>query len=258
MKTKNKLGMWSSECGVKTDRKRSAGVEAASALPTPHSPRRTSRAAFSLVEILVVIVIIMILLGIGIAYGPGTIQPAEKNQTRTTLNALEGVNAEFERLTGSPVDISGNSTTYVSSAPPIGGANSALTINNASTWESYTILRFVSVIVSSGSSSAPAKLLSSLSEKVYRVNSSPNWLEVDDAWGKRIVYVQTGVSYSGTPEAVMPKKPFSYFASAGPDGSFGDYRQLALQMQGNTLTAANAALAKAAADNIYSYEGASK
>lgn len=84
----------------------------------------------------------------------------------------------------------------------------------------------------------------------------PNgFLELRDAWGTKIIYVAF-VNYEDDIESddFLPARQNAYFASAGPDGLWGDYRELRRQIDDPSLNDLEQDAVDAAADNLYSFE----
>ncbi|QNN23929.1 prepilin-type N-terminal cleavage/methylation domain-containing protein [Planctomycetales bacterium ZRK34] len=233
-----KRGTGNLELGTLDHRQQGRGaVIPHSAIAVPHSTR-----GFTLIEILVVVAILMVLMGIGIAYGPGMLAPNEVAQTRTTLKNLAAINDEFALRTGSRVNAA-NINQFL--ATVTGGSYKQL-----------------------GDQEPFVNMIASFSDKILRrtdPTEDESYWQVYDAWGKIVVYVTPGyatktvevdnkTSDSELDLELLPRKSFAYFASAGPDGQWGDDALLQeMLVDGPFSNDSKQKLATEAADNVYSF-----
>jgi prepilin-type N-terminal cleavage/methylation domain-containing protein len=229
---------------------------------------------FSLVEILVVIAIIAILVGISVPAFMSRQGPA--SATRVTLDALKGAATEFEVETGKPA-VSLNSgiyanpvytnysgTQYLDPNPPAPQSPPAKakigdSVSDAATnFENYSISRFVHQLMIYPTTN---KMLRSLGPEVFLDSDGDNFADVVDGWGNKIVYYNpaddfnTTSNQNNTQAQLFPISRTPYFASAGEDGEWGDYRDLIKYRKNpSSLSASETTLANEAMDNLYSFD----
>lgn len=229
-----------------------------------------SAIGFTLIEIIVVVAIIMVLLGIGIAYGPGMLAPNEEAATRTTLKNLSLI-ADENKLLGAPTVNHRLSvkTPYDWTDDKLHNAwNETGTADGRldGTIKEDSIERFVW-----GTMRGAAKeMYGSFADNVMTdtdggsdLNGDGNaqedgFWEIRDAWGNKIVYVtyvrhDDGHTNDGDDDYddFLPVRSYPFFASAGPDGKWGDFRELQKRLNGDSYDEDEA---DPAADNIYSFE----
>lgn len=176
--------------------------------------RSHARAAFSLIEVLVVVAIIIVLVAIAIAGINIAYQRSEEGATRALLGNLAGVEKEYRAQTGQAIPASAN-----------GDLDSDTD-------------RFL-YIVQDGSS-ACREMLRRLPASTITLGSiagSQGVTAVKDPWDKLVRY------NDGSGGSSMPKAPYPYFASAGADGNWGSYTS-------DDPNQPNAA----AKDNLFSFE----
>lgn len=183
---------------------------------------RQSATGFTLIEIIVVVAILMLLLGIGLAYGPGLLAPAERQQTVITLKNLQMINDEYAALTGSHYQPTQNDP-------------------------QLRIEEFVNAMLTSGDRNLK-NLMASLDENILvnieEDSSDPPEWRLRDAWGNDIFYRLAGETTQGlSGSQQLPNKTFPYFASPGPDGQWGD-----------VTAATNTPAYDKSIDNLYSFD----
>ena len=242
---------------------------------TPHHPhdRRTRTRprgiarGFTLIEILIVISIIAILTGILVAAFMNRQGP--QSATRITLSALKGAAVEYEvELQTAPVSM--NQGEYASQVrtnfsggqyidpnedPPkakIGG-----TADTETNFRDFSISRFCHQLLKYPTTN---KMLMSLGREVIIDADGDGFADVVDGWGRKIVYYNPADNFDRDNDEnqkhaeLFPASRTPYFASAGEDGQWGDYRELQRFLKKESQTAAEEKLALEAQDNLYSFE----
>ncbi len=229
--------------------------------------RRHGASGFTLIEILVVVSIIMILIGIMAAAFMNRQGPA--SATRITLAALKGAAVEYEVQTGEPAT-SGRKDPYNGSVPrnfvnnqyvePAtvhGNAVIGETTSGSADVQGFSIERFVHQLMPNPTTQ---KMIISLGKDALVDSDGNRFADVVDGWGNKIIYYNPADDFDSTDQQNTPNTRFlpvsrtPYFASAGEDGKWGDHRQLIRQRKNESLTAAQATLAKEAEDNVYSFD----
>ena len=183
--------------------------------PTTRPRPDSSRRAFTLIEILVTISIIALLLGIGVAGMSALYGEADKSRTQVMLRQLQGVITEYAAHTKGTLPAANNDIAAV-----------------------------VGDIKNNGGEAAEL-MLRSIDKQFWNggsYNGGTGNQAILDAWGKEIEYVQANGTGDGAINQ-QPRRPQSYFASAGRDGEWGSYTD------GN-IDAPN----PAAKDNLFSFE----
>lgn len=189
---------------------------------TPHTHRcdRTTRqaAGWSLIELLVVVGIIAILLAILINTAAESRGPVE--QTKVTLKALMGIYDEYEASMSSTSALSTKGMTG-------GGIQNFCTIANQL--------------------ERTRKLLFTLGKDVaIDTNADGRVDTIKDGWGGDLEFLD------GVNAGAAIHRPYkgAYFASMGPDGKWGDYRE---QVKKETAQSFNATAVLEYSDNVYSF-----
>jgi prepilin-type N-terminal cleavage/methylation domain-containing protein len=239
--------------------------------PQPHHhPAHSPRRGFTLIEIMVVVVILLLLLSIGVSLGPSVLGVGDEALTKTMLNQLAAVSEEYQARVGSTVNINlSNDYIYTKNSGTAGTGK--LTITNYTAYITRSGERFIALTYKRGSKDGVGRMYASIageglkdtatavmepdgtvasSIKKYDQSGGVNseglgFLEPVDGWGTRLVYYQPNHAYSG----FLPKRSAPYWASAGPDGRFGN---------ANPTVAVGSVSEKEAyndsRDNIYSYD----
>lgn len=152
---------------------------------------------FTITELLVAISIIAVLLGIGATAGVKMYGSYHSEQVKAMMNGLLGANEEYKAVRGqgpAPDNDSGSSSqSFVTAMNQVGTAEKMMVAAmNSSTGDAF--------------------------EKTFRNN------KIYDRWDTEIQY-RTDNDGTGTQSGVdndkLPKSPFPFFVSAGPDGEFG-------------------------------------
>ncbi|MAE65487.1 MAG: hypothetical protein CMJ18_14550 [Phycisphaeraceae bacterium] len=181
---------------------------------------RAARCAFTIIEILVVVAIMGLLITLVVVAGNRMSDNAKINQTKSLLSALSGIATEFEMA------LDGHADDLMDVQP----AGSPYPDD-----ESKYIRRFVE----------QAKKVPALERQLNALNQeSFDGEVVVDAWGRPLMYARRNDHDASDPSAVrnrLPEYAWPFFASAGPDGDFGDVR-------------VNGSAQLPEGDNLYSYE----
>ncbi|MEM8493970.1 MAG: prepilin-type N-terminal cleavage/methylation domain-containing protein [Planctomycetota bacterium] len=236
--------------------------------PTAH------RRGFTLIELLVTISIIAILVGILSPVALRMLGEAEVGRTRAILNALSAALDEYKLVTGEVPD---HTLTT--------GTNA---INNLEVSDDddddTTIGLLLSRIAQAGGTAESimragigrqglawdrdADGVFSPEEKdpiPFQVAAGdptdltryldPELWTLEDPWGSKLRYaarVSHGDNF--TEDDYLPAHPTPFFASAGPDGEWGDARRLVERENGESLSDDELEDAEQAEDNVYSFQ----
>ncbi len=213
---------------------------------------RTHHAAFTLVEIMVVIAILVLLIGIGLGVIGSVTGAGDEQATRMTLATADGIATEYYARTGTYVNHLGRtpidwSTPKTHNDPYT--ADSRARIDDGSGQDlvrNSSIERFV--WASFKIRDLREGVYTSFDENVLNDQSGNDFLELRDAWGNKIVYVQH-VYKADDPDGVdrgeddfLPPRTSPFFASAGPDGQWGSVDDQGVPDED-------------AEDNLYSFSG---
>lgn len=239
-------------------------------MTTPHPSRPSAprplgpfRAGFSLIEILVTISIIVLLVGVTFPVALKMLASAETSTARGMLSGLAAAADDYNISTQatvdhkSTVDAFGNVITLDVGQPE----------PNTGTGPDATLGYF---IFSAGQNPSTAQAIALATKKDLQLNNRPltninddiangnltlanfETVVLLDPWDTQIRYAyKVSHSDSFTDDDYLPAHPSAYFASAGPDGLFGevdDNNQPDATVDNNNDGVADAA------DNIYSFQ----
>ncbi|MEM7576588.1 MAG: prepilin-type N-terminal cleavage/methylation domain-containing protein [Planctomycetota bacterium] len=234
----------------------------------PHHDRNVTsphRAAFTLIELLVTISIIAILVGILSPVALRMLANADVSRTRATLNALSAALDEYKLTTGDVPDhtrttgtdainnlvVSDNDTDttiglFLSRVAQVGGAAESIMRagigRQGLTWDGQK---------------DPPPFAQAVRDGNVADYLDPELWTLADPWDGKLRYAAR-VSH-GDPfndDDYLPANPTPFFASAGPDGEWGDAEELAKLLNPNETdpTGNDLEQAKFAEDNVYSFQ----
>ncbi len=195
---------------------------------------------FSLIELLVVISLAAVLLTLGVIAGNAMRDRAEAGLERSVLIGLSGAVDEYATRVGRPPD-------HTDLSVP------GLAVSSDDAQDS-TIGLFLSKAHQLGEDASVWKMITSATRDGLVIGDGTDvttWSYVD-MWGGKLRYARR-VSHTDAFAAddYLPAHPAPFFASAGPDGAFGDYQQVLLQEAGQPH---DADAARATQDNLYSFD----
>ena len=255
----------------------------------PPAPR-----AFTLIELMVAIAIIVILTAIGLTVGNNLVRSNEINRTRTIMANAMQIATEYEVTIGpvpnhlasveTPIDWTndgGNPPKQFNSPAglPDAASNKSYDLDDvtgtqqqkeADLWKN-SIERFVWATQRVG---ALKKFYATFRPESLKdtdpVSSGKGYLEILDAWNRKLIYVtyvripdnaNNASVPDDTSDDFLPKRETYYFASAGPDGKWGhaspddpsvniaDYKQ-----GSETPAETKSRLREESGDNVYSID----
>lgn len=224
--------------------------------------RPRSVRGFSLMELMIVMFIIVLMAGLLLVAGNKVQTSAKVNQTRVTLSVCKAALDEYELnnkgkrlphlgagdgIAYVPIDWA---TPKVRNAPDASGS-AVITDDDGLFYAS--IERFVWAMLRNPTTE---KMVKSIDARSYRDYDENGFLEVTDAFGgsnrKKLLYLSyVDHDDNYTEDDILPERDKPYFASAGPDGLWGDWREYRKREEGDSH---NADLATEAEDNLYSFE----
>ncbi|MEM8781562.1 MAG: prepilin-type N-terminal cleavage/methylation domain-containing protein [Planctomycetota bacterium] len=240
-----------------------------------HKAQSEFRLGFTLIELLVTISIIAILVGILSPVALRMLADADVSRARGTLNALTAGLDEYQLNSGevpnhtlttgadaipnlvvSEDDDEEEDTTiglYLSRVMQLGGTTESIVRagigRQGLSWDQEN-----DGFDSDDRDPPPFSVVSGNATSLQRYLDVSLWT-LTDPWDTKLRYaarVSHGDSF--TDDDYLPAHPTPFFASAGPDGEFGDAELLAELEDGGTLSDEDLELARLAEDNVYSFE----
>ncbi len=236
----------------------------------------TRRRGFSLMELLVVISIIALLVGISVPAAIKMLGRADVSKTRATLNALAAAIDEYKLKTGAVPDHTDEDinnlvvsdedeandpekdTTigfFLSRGMQTGGSTEKMIRSGVARGS----LKFKRPGDTTFSSDVPDFAAASSDPALLQAYLDPENWQLHDAWDTPLRYAAK-VSHDTSGGAFrdddyLPAHPNPFFASAGPDGEWGDAQMLRRMLDGDgSLSDDDLEDAKEAQDNIYSFD----
>jgi type II secretory pathway pseudopilin PulG len=211
-----------------------------------------SALAFTLVEMLVVIAVIVLLIGIGLGVIASVTGKGEEQATKMVMESAEAINTEYYSLTGTVLNHLGDT--------PL---NWSVALTENEPFNNNTKKSRITTDVDKGTDSDIVKDASierfiwatykirDIRENMYRFdklyfndNSANGFMELRDGWDTKLIYV-SGVSHDDSEKGddFLPIHDKPFFASAGPDGQWGDAQETDTTKNGY----------KYRLDNVYSF-----
>ncbi|MEM9419254.1 MAG: prepilin-type N-terminal cleavage/methylation domain-containing protein [Planctomycetota bacterium] len=218
---------------------------------------------FSLIEILVVISIIAVIMGISVPVAIKMLAQSETAQVRGILIGLAAAADDYNVVTGSVVDHTENRDAfgntinlYVGQPSPNGGAQEDATFGYFvyTAGQTTTTAKLISLAAKTDLTFNGVEMLT-IADRIQDGSlnrTTIGQVELLDVWGTPIRYAG-GVDHSDSfsEDDYLPAHPTAFFASAGPDGEWGE-------VDNNNQPVAsvdnNGDGEPDAADNVYSFE----
>jgi prepilin-type N-terminal cleavage/methylation domain-containing protein len=222
------------------------------------------RGAFTIVELLVVISIILIVLSIGVVVTRKINEQAVSKAAMLVLTSARAAASDYQAQVNNIVNHLDSTTDPFdwskdrASNTPLGGIKPIKypeAANDADLKDRQARLSIKRFCWAATQVPTAKKTLQAIGTQKYFVPEI-EFMVLLDPWGKPLAYAAY-VSYADTGAATaddfLPEQTAPFFASAGPDGKWGDDRALRKRRQGVNLTPQEKIDATAAADNLYSF-----
>lgn len=211
---------------------------------------------FSLTELLVVTVVILLVVGLLFT---GTLNSAGGHQTRMLLAGAKGVADSYRVESTQAVNHVGTtpfdwSASLAKNAPGetgsavIAGVTDPTDVNphnyHTNAEEKFYDAAGERFAWAASQMRSTAVMLPSLGDQTYGDFDGNGFMELVDGWGRKMIYVAFVDHDDGNSvDDFLPERPWPYFASAGPDGKWGDVQ-----------AADGSEALERSQDNLYSYE----